>query len=259
MRKALAYVHWEPRLTQWLHSLFLTHLPLKYMVSYFEILQVLKRKIPTLVDKMLYGRQTDIPLDYDRAITKQPWEPTLPPKTRTLPSQSVIIVVPSTASATNSTSREKRWCDMLRHLATVVPIMVNLSNSSEDRKSIEQIAEQLIAVTRAKIQEIRIQTPNRHIILVGFNAGAAIALQVALVEAVNSIICMGFAFNTLRGSRGAPDDRILDLTIPVLFVLGQNAQKSRQVFLLNSIFSIESLLYGFFLLFVHFSDAVKKK
>lgn len=89
------------------------------------------------------------------------------------------------------------------------------------------MTEQLVAMTRSKIQHIRNQTANRDIILAGFNAGAAIALQVALVETVNSIICFGFAFNTLHGVRGFQDDRILDLTIPVLFVIGQNAQRSR--------------------------------
>lgn len=89
------------------------------------------------------------------------------------------------------------------------------------------MTEQLVVITRAKIQEIRNQTPNRHIILAGFNAGAAIALQVALVEQVNSVICLGFAFNTLIGVRGNPDDRIVDLTTPILFIIGQNAQRSR--------------------------------
>lgn len=93
------------------------------------------------------------------------------------------------------------------------------------------MTEQLVALARAKIQKIRCQTPNRHVILVGFNAGAAVALQVALVEPVNSIICLGFAFNTLYGVRGAPDDRIVDLTTPVLFVIGQNAQRSRYIYL----------------------------
>lgn len=89
------------------------------------------------------------------------------------------------------------------------------------------MTEQLIGITRAKIQAIRNKTPNRHIILAGFNGGAALTLQVALVEPVNSIICLGFAFNTLYGVRGAPDDRIIVLTTPVLFVIGQNAQRSR--------------------------------
>lgn len=89
------------------------------------------------------------------------------------------------------------------------------------------MTENLVAITRAKIQLIRNQTPHRHIILAGFAAGAAVALQVALVEPVNSIVCLGFAYNTLNGHRGANDDRILELTTPILFVIGENAQKSR--------------------------------
>lgn len=85
-------------------------------------------------------------------------------------------------------------------------------------------------MTRAKVQEIRNQSPNRHVILAGINAGASIALQVALVEPVNSIVCLGFSYNTLNGVRGVPDDRVLELTTPVLFVVGQNAQRSRYVF-----------------------------
>lgn len=85
----------------------------------------------------------------------------------------------------------------------------------------------MVAMTRAKIQEVRNQTPNRHVILAGFNAGAAIVLQVALVEPVNSIVCLGFAFNTLHGVRGMPDDKALEVTAPILFVIGQNAQRSR--------------------------------
>lgn len=97
----------------------------------------------------------------------------------------------------------------------------------DSNRPIDQVTEHLVAMTRAKIQEVRNQTPNRHIILAGFNAGAAIALQVALVEPVNSIVCLGFAFNTLNGVRGMPDDKVLELTTPVLFVIGQNAQRSR--------------------------------
>lgn len=82
-------------------------------------------------------------------------------------------------------------------------------------------------MTRAKIQAVRIKTPNRPIILAGFNAGAAIALQVALAEPVNSIVCLGLAYNTLNGVRGVPDDRLLELTAPILFVIGENAQRSR--------------------------------
>lgn len=105
-----------------------------------------------------------------------------------------------------------------------------LFQAFQSQKTIEELTEHLVALARAKIQEIRNQTPNRHVILAGINAGASIALQVALIEPVNSIVCLGFAYNTLNGTRGALGDRIFDLNTPVLFVVGQNAQRSRYVF-----------------------------
>lgn len=118
---------------------------------------------------------------------------------------------------------------------------------AEDKKTFEEITEQLVAITRAKIKEIRSKMPNRNIILVGFNAGASIALQVATVETVNSIICLGFAFNTLHGVRGGVDDRILEITAPILFILGQNAQKSRYNIIMflrkNSLFADKTKVF----------------
>lgn len=105
-----------------------------------------------------------------------------------------------------------------------------LTQAFQPQKTIEELTEHLVALARAKVQEIRNQTPNRHVILAGINAGASIALQVALIELVNSIVCLGFAYNTLNGTRGALGDRIFDLNTPVLFVVGQNAQRSRYVF-----------------------------
>lgn len=102
-----------------------------------------------------------------------------------------------------------------------------LIQSNNPYKSIEQETEHLVGRTRKQIQEIRNQSPNRHVILAGFGAGAAIALQVAIVEPVNSIVCLSFAFNTLNGVRGCSDDRILEITTPIIFIIGQNAQRSR--------------------------------
>ncbi|XP_037950747.1 KAT8 regulatory NSL complex subunit 3-like [Teleopsis dalmanni] len=45
-------------------------------------------------------------------------------------------------------------------------------------------------------------------------------------ENIACVICMGFAFHTLNGVRGMPDDRILDIKVPILFVIGQNSAKT---------------------------------
>lgn len=226
MRQALASVQWNSRMAQWLHGLLSNHLPPSYTVSYIEILQALKRKQPMLVDKMLGGRTID--QDYMSIVVKRPWEPTITAKERKLPGQTVIIVLPSLPGSVAAPSpRMQRWHQLLGTLATVVPIQVNLNQTALQKQSFDQISEQMVTVSRAKIQELRSEVPNRQIVLVGFNSGAALAVQVALVEAVSSIICLGFSYNTVNGVRGAPDDRILQITTPILFVLGQVAQRSR--------------------------------
>lgn len=227
MRLALASVHWEPRLTQWIHGLLIKHLPPSYMASYISILQGLKAKVPTLVDKMLFSRPIDFNQDYLSFILKQPWQPKVTSKLRKLPSNTTIIVVPSSPVMHTPTGHIQKWYQLLGTMAKVVPIQVNISHSVLQRQSLEQVADQMVAITRAKIQEVRNETPSQHIVLIGFNAGAAIAVQVALVETVDSVVCLGFAYNTMKGVRGAQDDRLLEITTPVLFVLGQNAQRSR--------------------------------
>lgn len=145
---------------------------------------------------------------------------------RKLPGQSpIIVIVPSTLNGASQLPppRMKRWFSLLGTMASTAPIQHTVRPS----QTLESITEQLIAITRSKIQDLRNEMPNRHIILVGFNTGASIALQVALVETISSIVCMGFAFNTMKGTRGAPDDRILEITTPVLFISGETSARSR--------------------------------
>ncbi|XP_031629078.1 KAT8 regulatory NSL complex subunit 3-like [Contarinia nasturtii] len=227
MRLVLASVHWNTDLTQWLNLIMFTYLPPTYMASYLDILQSLRVKVPTLVDKMLAGRPASFNQDYLQAITKRPWGANVPTKSRKLPGQSpIIVIIPATLNSTTQqpSPRMKRWFSLLGTMASTAPIQHPVRPS----QSLESITEQLIAITRSKIQDLRNEMPNRHIILVGINTGAAIALQVALVENVSSIVCMGFAYNTVKGQRGAPDDKILEITTPVLFILGENSARSSQ-------------------------------
>lgn len=228
LRKALTKVAWSPKIVQWLHGLLMDNLSPSYMACYLDILQTLKSKVPVLADRMMFGRPINHNQDILGPVLKRAWEPQVTPKNRKLPGNAVIVIVPSNPVMGAPTSRQQRWYTLFSSMANVVPIQMNIVGKLIQHQPIQTVSEQMIAVSRAKIQEIRQESANRHIILVGFNAGAAVALQVALVENVNSVICMGFAFNTLNGVRGQPDDKILDLTTPVMFVLGQNSARSSQ-------------------------------
>ncbi|XP_065092627.1 KAT8 regulatory NSL complex subunit 3-like isoform X2 [Ochlerotatus camptorhynchus] len=228
LRQALASVSWDPRLTQWIHGLLVDSLPPTYLAAYIDILQTLKAKLPNLVDKMIYGRPLNISQELVGPVLKKPWEPIVAHKNRKLPGQPYIVVVPSGPNMTSPSTRVQKWYSLFATMASVIPITMPPQGNAVLKQSIQNVSEQMVAVTRAKIQEVRQEAPNRPIILVGFNTGAALAIQIGLVEAVSCIVCLGFAFNTVNGTRGAPDDHITDITAPVLFVIGQMSARSSQ-------------------------------
>lgn len=227
LRQALASVSWDPRLTQWIHGLLMESLPPSYLAAYVDVLQTLKAKLPNLVDKMIFGRPLNINQELLGPVLKKPWEPVVAHKNRKLPGQPYIVVVPSGPNLAAPSSRLQKWYGLFATMASVVPITMP-PGGGVGRQSVQTVSEQMVAVTRAKIQEVRQEAPNRPIILVGFNAGAALAIQIGLVEAVSSIVCLGFAYNTVNGPRGAPDDHITGVTAPVLFVIGQMSARTSQ-------------------------------
>lgn len=226
LRKAFASVSWDTKLTQWIHHLLLDNLPPSYLAIYMDALQTLKAKVPSLTDRIIFGRPGNINQDMVGYILKKPWEPQVAYKNRKLPGSPFIVVVPSAPSLGPVSARMQQWYTLFTTMASVVPIQVPLSGSMVKSQPLQAVVEQLMFATRAKLQEIRNESPDRPIILVGFNAGSALAVQIGMVEQVNCIISLGFAYNTLTGIRGTPDDHILDISAPVLFVIGQNAAKS---------------------------------
>lgn len=173
LRQALASIAWDSQITQWLHGLLMDHLSPKYLASYLDILQTLKSKAPTLVDKMIFGRPINTNQEILAPILKKPWEPCVIHKSRKLPGQAIIIVAPSIPDLS------KRWNSLLTTMATVVFVKKNLSSAVMQKQSFSFICDQMVAATRQKIQEVRTENPNRKIILLGFNAGATLALQVS--------------------------------------------------------------------------------
>lgn len=77
MRKELAGVAWEVTLVQWLHTILMEHLPPSYLAAYLDIMQTLKSKVPSLVDKMIFWKPGNVNQDLLATILKKPWQPTL--------------------------------------------------------------------------------------------------------------------------------------------------------------------------------------
>ncbi|XP_032675346.1 KAT8 regulatory NSL complex subunit 3 isoform X2 [Odontomachus brunneus] len=229
-RETLASTGWDWRLVQWLHHLLFEHLSQEYLVIYLDILQTLRPKITQLIDKMI-AVQPNInsktgPVTWEMlgSLLKRSWDPvsqSLSGSRLKLPGNPILIIVPSGITSSVS-SRQTKWIAQLGSLGMVVTVHTHLGLAA-NRMTMLVFMDQLVQATRAKIQDVRSDSPGRPIILVGFNTGSALACQVAQMEHVTAVICIGFPFVTVEGKRGTPDDTLMDIRCPVMFIIGQNA------------------------------------
>ncbi|KAL5287664.1 KANSL3 family protein [Megaselia abdita] len=228
-REILSNLNWEARHTQWLHGLLMDYLPPTYMAAYLDILQTLKAKVPSLVEKMVFGRPNPT---YSKEVLSpvlmDKWEPNLTVKNRPLPENTIFVVIPSHPTTGPIPDRLQKWYKLFGTCTQIVQINMAVGGNTLTKQTFDQVAEQIVSLTRLKIKDLKAENPNRHIVLIGFNAGSSLALQVAFSESVSSVICMGFAYNTMTGPRGSPEDHLLDLRVPVLFAIGQNSAKASQ-------------------------------
>ncbi|KAG5886123.1 hypothetical protein JTB14_021346 [Gonioctena quinquepunctata] len=233
VRRLLASVTWDPKITQWLHQLLIDNLSPNYLACYLDILQTLKSKLPAFVDKMMCAPNSSLRMgSLNNAnllpLLEKKWDPLasslLQDKPKKLPGNPIIVIVPTGPIVSRMIHK---WIKLLSHLATVVTIPTNFGSTGH-RMAMPSILDQLFSLTRGKIQDVREDYPGRHIILVGFSTGASLALQVAQVESVLCVVSIGFSLLTAEGIRGEPDDNLLELQCPVLFVIGQCSNTSSQ-------------------------------
>lgn len=230
VRTLFASISWDLKLTQWLHTTLVESLSSRYLASYLNILQNLKNKVPTLVDKMMsvstsLGRTGPSSNEGINHLLKRIWDPATSGlsrhRLRKLPANPIIVIVPSgPGKAYKQSSRSTYWTTHLSALGTVVTVYTGQVNG---KTTLANCLDQLLSTTRTKISELKADCPGRPIILVGWNTGAALACQISMVDTVTAVVCLGFPICTVEGKRGEPDDNIYSMRCPTLFVIGQNS------------------------------------
>ncbi|XP_028414974.1 KAT8 regulatory NSL complex subunit 3-like isoform X2 [Dendronephthya gigantea] len=231
VRQILSRIEWEPKLTTWLHSSMVDGLSVPLLTCYLDIVQTLRSKVPTLVDKMIAGgtsnrRVSAGATDNLTALLKRPWDATVAltsfQRPRKITGTPLLLIVPSgptTSASGNSTKRSRFWHHHLSHFGKVIPVTMHLSNSGRG-VSIGQCLDHMIGAVQAKVLELKNHFPNRPVVLIGWATGALVSFQVSLKESVCAVVCLGFPLLGVEGIRGESGDSFLENKTPTMFVFG---------------------------------------
>ncbi|OTF82372.1 hypothetical protein BLA29_003831, partial [Euroglyphus maynei] len=222
-RELFASTFWNSKLLEWLHETLLEHLNVNYQPVYIESLQILRQKIPTLIERFYHVK--DRIENKNRPTLNDPLFNTLSHyKPKKLPRKPIFILIPNgpnqNLNQTNS-PRLKYWSSLLSSMGKLVPLSVPAKSTD----FIADILNDIRYVVNEKIKNCKNSYSSRPVVLIGFNSASVIAAHCALQNphSIAAVVCLGFPLKTINGNRGELGDTILELSCPIQFVIGENS------------------------------------
>ncbi|GIX89883.1 KAT8 regulatory NSL complex subunit 3 [Caerostris extrusa] len=228
IRQIFGLIFWNMKLISWLHQTLINHCDISTLTSYIDVLQTLKVKTPTLIEKILLSYAGNSYGDAVIQIVKKSWDPVFPVlnqnKPRKLPGNPIVLICPCAPNQNILNTRSPRMRFWQNNLSLMCKVM-NISAQSDEGKvpsTIEEYLEQMLKNIRNKVTELKNHYPNRppNITWMDYRCFDSIALQ----EPIDGIICLGFPLTGVNGFRGDLNDPLLDSRVPTLFIVGQNAR-----------------------------------
>ncbi|CAG2103699.1 unnamed protein product, partial [Medioppia subpectinata] len=222
-RHLFAATGWDISQISWLNTTLNEYVGPVFLTAYHESLQILRAKIPTLIDKFY------VPSKYETANRfKQSCDAIQTMlnsyKPKRINGSPLFLIVPNGPQIPHqmTSQRMKHWHNLFGSLGKVITI----STISRPYESVLDFLSEIRYSVRDKIKECKTTfNEGRPLVLVGFGHSSLVAAHCALDNAanVNATICLGFPLTAINGFRGDLDDPLLETTVATLFVIGQNS------------------------------------
>lgn len=229
-------------MVRWLHETLMEYLNPYYKAVYLDVLQLLRMKLPELMEKHFPAETSasrvltsttgsvaniNLPNLVNRPHLNDPLANTLNHfKPKKLDHKPIFLIVPYAPNFNqNSSPRYKNWINLLSALGKVI----SLPCVSKGNDLVLEVLNEIRFNVCEKIRTCSNNYYGRPLVLVGFNIGSLLAITCAIQfpRALSAIVCLGFPLYSLNGPRGELGDPLLELSVPIQFIVGELAITSQ--------------------------------
>lgn len=215
---------WDPSLLNWIRMTLNEHVCGSYFNIYHEAIQLLRTKVPNLIEKFYPSSKKILKPDPVTSVLNS-YRP------KRIAQSPLFIIIPNGPSNHSghssghlTSNRMKQWHGIFGSLGKVVTIPC----VQKGKTRVADVLRDIKSSIHDQIRECRKKFyDHRPLILVGFGESSLIACHSSLdhPKDVSAIICLGFPLTAINGFRGDLDDPLLDISVPTLLVIGSNSSK----------------------------------